>query len=186
MAIFFTADHHFGHSNIIKFENRPFENSYYMDEAMIKKWNEKVSEKDKVYHLGDVSLKSPKHTRPILDRLNGRIYLIRGNHDKSACKPECADRFEWIKDYHFLKVPNGPMIVLMHYCLRVWDRKHYGTWHLYGHSHSNLPEIEGELAVNVGVDCWDFAPVSLNEIAKKMEEKKPAWEERKRNRKAPT
>lgn len=52
MPTFFTADHHFGHSNMIKFENRPFENSYYMDEAMIQKWNERISKKDQVYPWG--------------------------------------------------------------------------------------------------------------------------------------
>ncbi len=182
MPIFFTADHHFGHSNIIKFENRPFSDANEMDETLIKKWNQKIGPKDQVFHLGDVSLRRPEKTKKILDRLNGKIYLIRGNHDKSVLKPICKDRFEWIKDYHFMKVPNGPAIVLMHYCLRVWEKKHYDSWHLFGHSHSNLPEVEGELALNVGVDCWEYSPVSFDEISSRMEEKLSTWEERKRNR----
>ena len=184
MTVFFTADHHFGHSNIIKYENRPFANAHEMDEEMIKRWNQRIGPKDQVYHLGDVSLLRPEKTKEILDRLDGKIYLIKGNHDKSALKPICADRFEWIKDYHFLKVSNGPMIVLMHFCLRVWDRKRHDVWHLFGHSHSNLPEIADELAVNIGVDCWDFYPVSLEELEVRMEEKMPAWEERKGSIKA--
>lgn len=179
MTIFFTADHHFGHSNIIKYENRPFANAQEMDEEMIKRWNQRGGPKDQVYHLGDVSLLRPETTKEILDRLNDKIYLVKGNHDKSVLKPVCAKRFEWIKDYHFLKVPNGPMIALMHYCLRVWDRKRHDVQHLFVHSHSNLPEIKEELAVNVGVDCWDFYPASLEELKSKMEEKMPPWEERK-------
>lgn len=170
MTIFFTADNHFGHNNIISYEKRPFENAHEMDEVMIKRWNEVVKAKDHVYHLGDVSLRNPKNTEIILNRLNGKIYLIKGNHDKSACKPECAKRFEWVKDYYYLHLPDKNKIALMHYCMRVWDRKHHGAWHLFGHSHSNLKEVEGEFALNVGVDCWDFYPVSLEQIKERMDE----------------
>lgn len=172
MAIFFTADHHFGHKNIMTYEDRPFDNTRHMDEELIRRWNEKIGERDQVYHLGDVSIRKPESTIEILERLNGKIHLIKGNHDKSMLKPPCSERFEWIKDYYFLKIPNGPMIALMHYCLRVWERKHHGAWHFFGHSHGNLPEVEGELALNVGVDCWDYSPVSMKEITSHMEKKK--------------
>ncbi len=82
--IFFTSDQHFGHKNIIKFSNRPFNSVEEMDEMMIQRWNEKVGETDEVYHLGDVGLASSGKLRKILERLNGKIYLIKGNHEKSA------------------------------------------------------------------------------------------------------
>lgn len=77
--IFFTADHHFGHENIIKFSERPFESLEQMNEELIKRWNEKIGKDDTVYHLGDVSLGKPDFTKEILDRLNGNIHLIKGN-----------------------------------------------------------------------------------------------------------
>ena len=79
--IFFTADHHFGHENIIRFSERPFESLEQMNEEMIRKWNEKIEPGDTVYHLGDFSLGKPDFTKEILDRLNGNIHLIKGNHE---------------------------------------------------------------------------------------------------------
>lgn len=79
--IFFTADHHFGHENIIKFSERPFESLEHMNEELIKRWNEKIGPGDTVYHLGDISLGKPDFTKEILDRLNGNIHLIKGNHE---------------------------------------------------------------------------------------------------------
>jgi calcineurin-like phosphoesterase family protein len=176
MPIFFTADTHFGHSNIIEYDSRPFSNADEMDEALIKNWNRAVGPGDSVYHLGDVSLARPERTKEILDSLNGKIYLIRGNHEASAEHKLCFDRFEWIKDYFLLKVSGYPPIALMHYCMRIWDRKHHGAWHLFGHSHSRLPEIEGEYAINVGVDLFDFSPVALVQIRELMEKRKVKFE----------
>jgi len=78
MNIFFTSDHHFGHTNIIKFCNRPFANVDEMNEELIRRWNEKIAPGDEVYHLGDFALITPEKLNEILDRLNGTIYLIAG------------------------------------------------------------------------------------------------------------
>lgn len=104
MAIFFMADTHFGHSRIIEYEKRPFSSTEEMDRVLIKNWNRVVGPHDSVYHLGDVSLHRPQRTKEILDALNGKIYLLRGNHEKSAENKLCSERFASIKDYHFLKV----------------------------------------------------------------------------------
>ena len=96
--IWFVSDTHFGHKNILKYTKRPFSSVEEMDEILIANWNNRVKEEDEVYHLGDVALCSPNKLRKILDRLKGKIYLIRGNQDRSA--EACRDRFEWIKDYH--------------------------------------------------------------------------------------
>ena len=66
-----------------------------MDEELIKRWNEKVSPEDEVYHLGDVGLISCAKLKIILERLNGKIYLIKGNHENAAL--DCVSRFQWIK-----------------------------------------------------------------------------------------
>ena len=172
--IFFSADHHFGHANIIKFENRPFESVEEMDEELIKRWNEKVGKDDEVYYLGDLSLASPSKTKEILNQLNGKIYLIKGNHEKSSLS--FPERFEWIKDYHELYVEpeNGTKqkVILMHYCLKVWNGSHKGTWQLFGHSHGNLPDDETQRQFDVGVDCHDFYPISLQEVQEIMNRKK--------------
>lgn len=164
MTVFFTADTHFGHSNVIRYDKRPFRDVTEMNETLIKNWNRVVGPTDTVYHLGDVSILRPEKTREILYSLNGKIFLIRGNHDKAAEHKLCASRFEWIKDYFFLGLNGGIKIALMHYAMRVWDRKHYGSWHLYGHSHGKLPPADGTLAVDVGVDSWNYTPVSLEQI----------------------
>ncbi len=75
MAIFFTADTHFGHTNIIKYDNRPFASAAEMNEALVANWNCKVSPTDTVYHLGDVSILRPERTHEILERLNGKTPL---------------------------------------------------------------------------------------------------------------
>ena len=83
--------------------------------------------------------------RKILERLNGKIYLIKGNHEKSA--EACHSRFEWIKDYHELVIEDNEfekgqqMVILFHYSLREWNASHWGTYHLYGHSHGTLEAL---------------------------------------------
>ncbi|MEM7104968.1 MAG: metallophosphoesterase family protein [Bacteroidota bacterium] len=174
-TIFFTSDHHFGHKNIIKYSNRPFESVEEMDEIMIQRWNEKVDENDEVYHLGDFGLTSPSKLRKIQDQLNGKIYLIKGNHEKTA--EICHERFEWIKDYHELVIKDDTfekgqqMIALFHYSMRVWNASHWGTYHLYGHSHGSLSDNPNSLSFDIGVDCHDFYPLSYEEVKDIMKTK---------------
>jgi calcineurin-like phosphoesterase family protein len=174
--IFFTSDQHFGHANIIKYSQRPFASVIEMNAEMIRKWNEKIEKNDIVYHLGDLSLASIEETKTILDQLNGKIFLIKGNHDKSTIT--YPKRFEWIKDFYELSVndpeaPNGKQkIVLLHYAMKVWRSSFRGTWHLYGHSHGHLPDDETSRSFDVGVDCHDFYPLSYEEVKAIMQRKK--------------
>lgn len=173
--IWFTGDHHFGHKNVIEYSNRPFKTTEEMDEYMISKWNESISRDDEVYHLGDIGLCSPGRLKEILGRLNGSIFLIRGNHEKSA--EACKSRFEWIKDYFELTVHdeeaynNKRLIVLFHYSMRLWNASHYGSWHLYGHSHGQLTDDSNSLSFDVGVDVHNFKPFSYNEVKAIMKNK---------------
>ena len=183
--IYFTSDHHFGHTNIIKFSNRPFETVEEMNAVLIERWNEKINPEDEVYHLGDFGMTKDKELiGNILDQLNGTKYLIVGNHEGSAL--ENRKKFKWVKDYHELKVKdpdckNGVQrIILFHYAMRVWRSDFRGTWHLYGHSHGNLPDKADRLAFDIGVDCHDFYPLSYEEVKAIMQTKNwtPPFEER--------
>ncbi len=166
--IFFTSDTHFFHEKVLRY--RPFRDMNDMNESLISRWNSKVSDSDCVYHLGDVSFGRPEDAKKILNRLNGNIYLIRGNHEQVAENAICRSRFAWIKDYHRIKV-GEQKIYLLHYAMRVWNCSHHGSWHLYGHSHGSLPEIPTSKSFDVGVDCWNYYPISFDEVKAKMDTK---------------
>jgi calcineurin-like phosphoesterase family protein len=157
LKTFFTSDTHFGHENIIRFCNRPFASVYAMNRAMIENWNSVVSEGDEVYHLGDFAFGNSAYWSEMRGPLNGTIYLIKGNHDKQF--PQRL--FGWVKDYAEIVVENQK-IVLFHYGMRTWHHDLRGVWHLYGHSHNALPPY-GK-SVDVGVDKWDFTPVSFEKL----------------------
>ena len=176
MTIWFTADTHFGHTNVIQYCKRPFLSVTDMDEALVENWNRAVNADDTVYHLGDFTLAGKNAASVYFQRLNGKICVVPGGHDN-----------KWLgKDEYFTKsghpviilpplytlktslpeVEHPQLIVLCHYAMRVWDRSHYGSWHLYGHSHGNLPPVENSL--DVGVDCWDYRPISLTTVYHKI------------------
>ena len=165
---FFTSDTHFGHANVIKYSERPFLNVEEMNEGLIERWNERVSKGDHVYHLGDFSLTSKKEPHDVFFRLNGRIHLVRGNHDK-VIKGWLQDQFEWVKDYHEMKGPGDVKIVLCHYGFMVWNKSHYGSWHLHGHSHGNLQNPNEVRRLDVGVDTHDYYPYSMDEVEEIMD-----------------
>ena len=157
MATWFTSDTHFGHARIIELAHRSFSSVEEMDETMIARWNERVATGDLIYHLGDFALADHNIYLP---RLNGQKRLIIGNHDHSNRVKKAAG-WNTINDMLTVKV-DDVSIVLCHYGLRVWNKSHYGTLHFYGHSHGSLPG--DSQSIDVGVDCWDFRPISLEEI----------------------
>lgn len=170
--IYFTSDHHFGHANIIRYSQRPFADVEEMNETLIANWNAVVGEHDLVYHLGDIFLTPLPAAKELRRRLNGRIYLVRGNHDKVA--ESMRDSFEWIKDIHEIKVADPEAeggrqrIVLCHYAMRVWNKSHRGAWHLYGHSHGTLPDDPNSLSFDAGVDCRSYTPLSYAQVKEIM------------------
>ena len=167
---FYTSDLHFGHKNIIEYENRPFESVEEMDKALIENWNRKVNHGDSVYILGDFGFVKGKRANEILDALNGDKYLIVGNHDNYFLNDKEFDRnkFVWIKDYAKVK-DEGVPIYMFHYPIAVWNRKDYEALHFYGHVHSNrgshaLMFDLGPNAFNVGCDVNDYEPQTLSEL----------------------
>jgi calcineurin-like phosphoesterase family protein len=174
---FFISDTHFFHKNVIRLCNRPFIDINDMHEKMIDNWNAIVPEDGHVFHLGDVGFKgSPAKLRQLLNRLNGNIYLIMGNHEQDATGSECIGRFKWVEKYKAVSInkSDGSFqdIFLCHYSMEVWNKSHAGNvWSLYGHSHGNLPENPNSFKFDVGVDCWNYEPVSFERVAEKMSTK---------------
>lgn len=136
MKVFVTSDLHFGHTNMIKYENRPFRDADEMDKYLIKQWNNTVSENDQVYILGDFTLKGVDYAVTILKQLKGTKILILGNHDNFANKANFPkDIFKEIAYYKEIKYKDKNF-VLCHYPIADWDGKEHGVIHLYGHIHT--------------------------------------------------
>lgn len=171
--IYFTADTHFYHSNIIKLNNRPFNSYDEMHTTLVRNWNSYVSQNDEIYILGDFAYKGKvEDVNSLLKKLKGKKYLIKGNHDKyinyETFNPLL---FSWIKDYYVLDY-KGIKFILFHYPILEWDGYYKNYIHLYGHVHNSTKNPEqndrlkvlGNKAINVGVDVNNFFPVSIVEI----------------------
>lgn len=172
--IFFTADTHFGHTNIIKYSKRPFKNVNEMDEKLIENWNSVCNNDSIVYHLGDVFMGNDSYFNRICDKLDFRhLYIIKGNHDKgvanwySTFKPSGVTLFN---SYLETRI-DGQDFTLCHYAMRVWNKSHHGAYHLYGYSHGSLPDDPNSLSFDCGVDCHDYKPISLEKVKEIMKTK---------------
>lgn len=160
--IWLTSDTHYGHSNIIKYCNRPFKHVDEMDEELIYRHNKLVARDDIVYHLGDFSF---GNYEKYLRRLNGRIHLILGNHDNRTEARRAS--FISVHDVFYLKAYQEEFF-LSHYAHRVWNKAHHGSFHFFGHSHGELPPFGKSMDIGVDVERR-YAPWSLPELIKKME-----------------
>lgn len=133
-----------------------------MNRELIRRWNDVVCAEDTVYHLGDFSFLKDTDTASILHTLNGKIHLIRGNHDKKM-KAWLLERFASVQDYLEIKI-DDQFIVMCHYAFLVWNKSHYGSWNLFGHSHNSLVTKVGR-RMDVGIDCNpEYQPFSFEEI----------------------
>lgn len=186
--IWFTSDQHFWHSNIIKYCNRPYATVEDMNEAIITNYNALIGENDVVYHLGDFSLAfAPVIT--YVKRLNGTKHLIYGNHDFcSHLHPKGKrNQDDWIKKYEdagFATVQDkltiqidGKDVLLHHfpyrnledgdhkgYTVRYLDERQEdkGLILLHGHVHGRWKRSGN--CIDVGVDVWNYCPVSLEQV----------------------
>lgn len=175
---FFTSDLHLSHRNIIQYCNRPFKDADEMNEAIIKRWNSVVQPHDHVYVLGDVSFdKDRDKTTRMLRRLQGNKYIVWGNHDREFKHAILAAGWHELGEMRTINVPpeanngKGQRIVMCHYAMRVWDQSHHGVWQLYGHSHGTMPDDPKMLSTDVGVDVWDYTPVSMVQLNQVMANK---------------
>ena len=171
--LFFTADPHFGHANIMRYCQRPFASVEAMDAALIERWNARVGADDDIYILGDFTLKKQSETvRGYVQALKGNKHLIVGNHDLFV-KGERADKwrdvFCEISDYRELQAPSGYTYILMHYPIMFWNGSiDPRVIHLYGHIHNN-PYCNAQTAklsnaLNVGCDLHNYTPISEAEV----------------------
>lgn len=180
--IFFTSDLHFGHENVIRFDDRPFNTVEEMDEEMIKRWNAKVGKGDIVYVLGDFIWKAATNEAvSIIRRLNGQIILIKGNHDRFLHNAAAKKALAGIKDYDDICVTledgTTRRCIISHYFIPFYNGHRYQAIHLHGHSHlteeaaeevritTELNEKGYDLKIyNVGCMYWNYTPVTLDEI----------------------
>lgn len=136
MKKFYIADWHYGHNNCLHFDNRPFKTVEEMNAALVNNWNDVVATEDIVYVLGDMFWCKAGEAQHVLDQLNGRKILIRGNHDRNI-DGHFEQKIEKIADY--LEVEDGGChIVLCHYPIPCFKNHFYGWYHLYGHVHNSF------------------------------------------------
>lgn len=168
MNIYFTADTHFHHKNIIHLQDRPYKDLDHMTEDLIDRWNSVVKYEDTIYHLGDFSFAGPQGWDRVLRRLNGKKHLIIGNHDKKVEKS--IRHFMSIQHYLELEIDDRK-ICLSHYPMLAWNRSHRGSWHLHGHCHANLKHDAHARRLDVGVDnpLCDFTPISYEQVKEYMD-----------------
>lgn len=159
MSTYFISDTHFGHANIIKYENRPFTSVDHMTEQLISNWNATVSNKDTVYILGDFIWGDEQFTTKIINSLKGNKFLILGNHDNP--KSYTSPKLQWIKHYAEIKL-DSKNIVLCHYPLLSWNKQHYGSINIYGHIHSKHPPFSQQNQYNACVEINNYTPVSFD------------------------
>ncbi len=160
MAVFFTSDTHFGHAGARGLYRHPFESVAAMDVAMLERWNATVGPDDDVWHLGDFALSVSETTiAEMLGRLHGRKHLITGNNDSSATTGLAG--WSSVRPYVEFEL-DGVGLVLCHYPFRTWRNMNRGWLNLHGHSHGRLAPLLRQ--TDVGVDAWNFRPVTLAQI----------------------
>jgi calcineurin-like phosphoesterase family protein len=187
MTTWFTADLHFGHTNIISYAARPFADVDEMDAALRDRWNECVADDDEVWVLGDVALGRLRQTLPLVGDLKGRKLLVAGNHDRCWQGTGWRAR-RWTRRYldaGFVEVHQTPVhlevgghrVLASHFPYHgdSLDADRFvehrpvdaGLWLLHGHVHSDWRQLDK--MINVGVDAWRYRPVSEAVLAELIE-----------------
>lgn len=163
--IWVISDTHFGHENIIKYCNRPFEDADHMDEIMIENWNSVVKPGDKVYHLGDVYMGSGGKFLERFQKLNGKKRLVLGNHDdlkrKIDGKIYLGDLFEKIYLFRCFKEFG---LMLTHVPIHETSivRAGEGAINIHGHIHEK-PSPKGPYRC-VCVEQTNYTPVNIEDL----------------------
>lgn len=171
--IYFTSDLHAFHKNILEYDELPFESLEEYRNFIIEIWNSTICNNDEVYLLGDTAVGGKNgDINNFLHALNGKKYLIKGNHEKEIMKTShLKGHFEWIKDYHVFDY-NKKRFVLMHFPIESWLNKNNGSIHLHGHSHGRLNDVNERVPLkrmDVGFKACDFKIYSIEEILNKFE-----------------
>ena len=145
---YYIADLHFFHKAVnTDMDHRGFASVEEMNETMIEKWNARVRKKDEVVIIGDLSFGSVQETNELVRRLRGRLYLIKGNHDRFVWNRELDESlFQWIRPYEELS-DNRRKVILCHYPVMCYNGQYRRsgdgeplTYMLYGHVHNTRDE----------------------------------------------
>ena len=169
--IWLTSDLHFNHVNILKYEpvSRPYETLEEMNEVIIKNWNDRVKPEDTVYVLGDMVMGQLDAGRECLMRLNGKIVLIRGNHDSPKRIEMYKEMGIEVHDIYYLPY-KGRYFILCHFpiaseeFIKMVIKDNSEVVNLYGHVHSNAPKGYVNGTYHVGLDTNDLCPISIQQI----------------------
>jgi calcineurin-like phosphoesterase family protein len=163
--VFLTADPHFGHKNIIEYENRPFNNTEEMDEEIIKRWNNKVGEEDVVLVLGDMFVCGSKLAEKYSKRLNGRITLVLGNHDhftKTKYKKMGINPVKYLLMDGYLLTHHPQSVEAM----KTAQEYGYLIKNLHGHVHTKIARLDTTIHQCLSVELTNYEPVSFDFIKK--------------------
>lgn len=176
--IWFTADSHIGHRNIIKYCQRPFSDVEEMNKTLISNWNKVVGINDYVFHLGDFSVGGAAEWTSLLDSLNGRIFLVLGNHDMNNVGQGFMRRFEDVAMQMLITI-DKQRVYLNHFPFLCYGGAYRGTWQLFGHLHTSscmsgidTPRLHMLFPrqYDVGVDNNNYTPISFAEVEVKIQE----------------
>lgn len=158
----FISDLHLGHHNIIKFRDnegkliRPFDSLDQMHECIIERWNSVVGPYDRVYNMGDVVI--AKKWFPLLDKLNGKSILLRGNHDIF----KLADYSKYFEDIRSVKVYPAHGILVGHFPVHTGQLEYRFKTCVHGHTHQNM--IDDPRYVNLCVENINYTPVEFDQL----------------------
>ena len=172
MTDFWTADEHFGHDEIITYCNRPYRNNQIMTRNIIGKHNEIVKEGDTVYHLGDFAMAGPDratYVAGLMNRLNGTHILILGNHDQIHPLKLVDIGFQSVHTSLVADI-EGHKVVMAH-DPSIWNvvaNMDPLPIFIHGHIHNVWKSVKDKRMVNVGIDVWDFYPISFKQILEEL------------------
>lgn len=175
MTIWITSDTHFYHENIINYEKRPFRDAEEMNESIIVRWNSVVKPDDYVYHLGDFGIAPKAQLVTICNRLNGKIFLVRGNHEPGLNQilelgfVGVADKLTLqYKHWEFLMthIPQADLI---------YDQGDHSLINIHGHIHGKSRVYHNR--INVSCDAWDYTPITLDDLMMEYrKQRKPKYD----------
>ncbi len=166
-TIWISGDTHFGDAHALTLFERPFADVSTMDAHFLEALNRQIGKRDVLIHIGDFCGPMPdgqdaqiEYARKIRQQIRcKKIHLIRGNHDPKS--EQFASLFDSVKDQmNFRREIGNERVIVSHYPLRAWRGQLGGALHLYGHTHGALEEVGRSM--DVGVDCWKYAPLQLD------------------------
>lgn len=170
MKTWITSDTHWGHTNIMKFcpvSRARFRNEVdYMNEAMVREWNDLIEPADLVYILGDVAFLPAQKAAEYMKRCNGTKILVEGNHDRKALNdPTFRKCFKEVHKYLDINY-NGTKVVMFHYPIAEWDQMHRGAVHFHGHLHGGTSGMEKFRCRDMGMDATGMIALSMEDAIK--------------------